>query len=129
MKTDTKTDPKDDGKKKAQPITTSDNSAKPDLVVWHWKDERLQPMQEKQASSDRIVTYSGVYWTKDKKFVRLSDDKLKQVTLAMKQKFAIGRDTKPYEYMSYLNGKLFTDVYMVNPKTGERKKVVEKLAS
>src|SRR5262249_29912436 len=44
---------------------TSSADAKPDLVVWHWKDERLQPMQEKQAVSDRNVTYNAVYWTKD----------------------------------------------------------------
>ena len=130
VKTDAKTDPKDESKKgKKASLGTSGDGAKPDLVVWHWKDERLQPMQEKQASSDRVVTYTAVYWTKDKKFVRLSDDKLKSVTLALKQKYAIGRDTKPYEYMSYLNGKLFTDVYVIDPKTGARTKAVEKLAS
>ncbi len=130
VKTDPKTDPKDESKKgKKLPPSGASDGAKPDLVVWHWKDERLQPMQEKQAASDRVVTYSAVYWTKDKKFVRLSDDKLKPVTLAQKQKYAIGRDTKPYEYMSYLNGKLFTDIYVVDPKTGAKKKVVEKLAS
>ena len=109
--------------------TTSKADAKPDLVVWHWKDERLQPMQEKQAASDRNVTYNSVYWTKDKKFVRLSDDKMRSVSLAAKQKYAIGRDIKPYEYMSYLNGKLFTDVYLVDVKTGKKTKAVDKLAS
>ncbi len=115
--------------KKAAPVAAGASGAKPDLVVWHWKDERLQPMQEKQAGADRVTNSTAVYWTKDKKFVRLSDDKLKQVTLAAKQQYAIGRDSKPYEYMSYLNGKLFTDIYLVNPKTGERKKVVERLSS
>src|SRR5205823_2752488 len=105
---------------------SSSTDAKPDLVVWHWKDERLQPMQEKMAASDRAVSYSAVYWAKDKKFVRLSDDKLRQVSLAPKQKYAIARDTKPYEYMSYLNGKLFTDVYVIDPKTGAKKKAIEK---
>ena len=131
VKTDTKTDPKDESKKgkKSFPGLSSGDGGKPDLVVWHWKDERLQPMQEKQAGSDRTVVYSAVYWTKDKKFVRLSDDKLKQVSLLAKQKFALGRDTKPYEYMSYLNGKLYTDVYVIDPKTGSKKKVADKLAS
>ncbi|MBN9119715.1 MAG: S9 family peptidase [Planctomycetes bacterium] len=130
-KTDAKADPKDESKKgkKGGGGFASGGDGKPDLVVWHWKDERLQPMQEKQASTDRTVSYSAVYWTKEKKFVRLADDKMKQVTLAAKQKFAIGRDTKPYEYMSYLNGKLYTDVYMIDPKTGAKKKVVDKLVS
>lgn len=128
-----KADAKDDAKKekKTVPGLTSGGSggAKPDLVVWHWKDERLQPMQEKQAGSDRMVVYSGVYWTKDKKFVRLSDDKMRQVSLLAKQKFAVARDSKPYEYMSYLNGKLYTDVYVIDPKTGSKKKAADKLAS
>lgn len=129
----TRTDPREEGKKGGKkggfPGASTNTDAKPDLVVWHWKDERLQPMQEKQAASDRDVSYSAVYWTKDKKFVRLSDDAMRQVTLAPKQKHAIARDTKPYEYMSYLNGKLFTDVYLVDVKTGAKKKVVDKLAS
>jgi acetyl esterase/lipase len=126
---------KDEGKtepakgKKGLAGPGSDSGAKPDLVVWHWKDERLQPMQEKQADTDRNVVHLAVYWTKEKKFVRLSDDGLKQVTLTPKQKYAIARDTKPYEYMSYLNGKLFTDVYALDPKSGTKKKVVDKLVS
>ena len=128
-----KTDPKDGAKKGKTALATNGSppsaGGKPDLVVWHWKDERLQPMQEKQAGGDRVKSYPAVYWTKDKKFVRLADETFKQVGLAPKQKFAIGRDSKPYEYMSYLNGKLFTDVYVVDPKTGTRTKAVEKLSS
>lgn len=127
-----KADPKDEGKKGKPPAPATSGAtggARPDLVVWHWKDERLQPMQEKQAGADRVTTYSAVYWTKDKKFVRLADEKFKQVGLAPKQKYAIGRDSKPYEYMSYLNGKLFTDVYVIDPKTGAKTKAVEKLVS
>lgn len=126
-KDDTKKDEKKEEKK--APVLSGGSGAKPELVVWHWKDERLQPMQEKQAASDRVNNYSAVYWTKDKKFVRLADDKLKSVSLAGKQKYAIARDSKPYEYMSYLNGKLFTDIYVVDPKTGASKKAVEKLSS
>src|SRR5262249_47494953 len=51
----TKTDPKEEGKKggkKGFPGTSASTDAKPDLVIWHWKDERLQPMQEKQAATD-----------------------------------------------------------------------------
>ena len=113
------------GGKKGFPAASSSPDAKPDLVVWHWKDERLQPMQEKQAVADRLISHSAIYWTKDKKFVRLSDENMKQVSLTPKQKYAIGRDTKPYEYMSYLNGKLFTDVFVIDVKTGAKKKVVE----
>jgi dipeptidyl aminopeptidase/acylaminoacyl peptidase len=131
VKPDPKTEPKEEGKKgkKLTSPASGSDGGKPDLVVWHWKDERLQPMQEKQAGTDRATTYSAVYWTKEKKFVRLADDAMKNAALAPKQKYAIGRDTKPYEYMSYLHGKLYTDVYVIDPKTGVKKKAVEKLVS
>ncbi len=130
IKAETKTEPKDEPRKgkKGNPITSSE-SGKPDLVVWHWKDDRLQPMQEKQAASDRALSYSAVYWIKEKKFVRLADQSIKRASLTPKQKFAIGRDSKSYEYMGYLTGKLFTDIYAIDAHTGARKKVVEKLVS
>src|SRR5262249_29609125 len=109
--------------------TTAGSDPKPEVVIWHWKDERLQPMQQKQADTDRLFAYTCVYKVKDKKFLRLADDSLRQVTLAPKHHFAIGRNTKPYEYMSYLNGKLYTDVYVIDLKTGAKKKAAGKLAS
>jgi acetyl esterase/lipase len=129
-----KDEPKKDEPKKetppnaavAPPRPNNPNEPKPELVVWHWKDERLQPMQQVQAALDRQVTYTGIYRVKDKKFIRLSDDTLRTVAPAPKYQFAIGRDTKPYEYMGNLDGRRYTDVYVVNMSTGERKKALTK---
>src|SRR5262249_15561237 len=33
------------------------SSQKPDLVIWHWNDERLQAQQEKEAARDRTFSY------------------------------------------------------------------------
>src|SRR4029078_10025265 len=71
-------------------------AAKPELVIWHWKDERLQPMQQVQAAIDRQHTFTAVYRLKDKKFLRLADDNVRTVTVSPKHRYAIGRDTKPY---------------------------------
>ncbi len=106
--------------------TGSASAAKPDLAVWHWKDERLQPMQEKQAASDKTFVYLGVYRVKEKKFVRLSDAECKTVIPAPKQKYAIGRDTRPYEYMSHLDGRSYSDVYVIDMATGTKKKALTK---
>ena len=35
---------------------------KPELVIWHWKDPRLQAMQQVQAGRDRDFSYLSVYW-------------------------------------------------------------------
>jgi dipeptidyl aminopeptidase/acylaminoacyl peptidase len=125
-KDDTK---KDEPKKDAPPPKKDPPGAggpRPDLVIWHWKDERLQPMQEKQVQYDKSFSYLAAYRVKDKKFVRLADDTCKNVNLGGKAKFAIGQDVKPYEYMSMLNGQRFSDVYAIEPETGKRTKVLTK---
>jgi acetyl esterase/lipase len=100
--------------------------AKPDLVVWHWKDERLQPMQQVQAGSDRAFTYTATYRLKDKKFLRLADESVRSVAPAPKGKFAVGRDTKPYEYTANLDGRRFADVYVIDAATGAKTKALTK---
>lgn len=103
------------------------DGAKPDLAIWHWKDARLQPMQEKQAFVDKLYTYAAAYRVKEKKFLRLADDQCKIVSPAPKQRYAIGRDVKPYQYMANLDGRLFSDVYVIDMATGERKKALTKV--
>jgi dienelactone hydrolase len=94
---------------------------KPDLVVWHWKDERLQPMQQVQAGADRSFSYLCAWRVADRKFLRLADDTLRTVTVAPKERWAIGVDTKPYLRMSNLDGRRYEDVYVIDLKTGERR--------
>ncbi len=118
-------EPKKDGPMTARP--TPPGGAKPDLVIWHWKDERLQSQQQVQAGMDKTFSYACVYRVKDKKFLRLGDDTVRNVDVAPKQKFAIGIDEKAYQLMSTLDGKEFADVYVTNLETGERKKALTKV--
>src|SRR5262249_20774751 len=61
-----KDETKKDGPAPAAP--KADPSApKPDLVIWHWKDDRLQSMQQVQAAADKQYTYLCEYRVKDKK--------------------------------------------------------------
>lgn len=123
---------KEEPRKDAAPSKTSaaappaPTTPKPELVIWHWKDERLQPMQQVQASMDKLQTYTSIYRVKEKKFYRLADETVKSVTPAPKQKFAIGRDTKPYEYMGNLDGRRYADIYVTNLADGKRTKVLTK---
>jgi dipeptidyl aminopeptidase/acylaminoacyl peptidase len=94
---------------------------KPDLVVWHWKDERLQSQQQVEAGADKSITYLCVYRIKEKKFVRLADEKLRRVALASKERWAVGIDDKPYRLMGTLDGKRFLDIYVIDAQSGERR--------
>jgi dipeptidyl aminopeptidase/acylaminoacyl peptidase len=108
------------------PAQQDDQEEKPDLVLWHWQDSRLQSQQQVEEGRDKSFSYLAVYHLADKKFVRLADDSLRQVSLAPNHKLALGTDDDPYELMGNLDGRRYRDVYTVDPKTGARKPVLKK---
>jgi dipeptidyl aminopeptidase/acylaminoacyl peptidase len=116
-------------KPKAEPKEEGEGSAqeRPDLVIWHWRDEKLQSQQQLEAAGDRAVRYLSVYHTDDKKFVRLADEKLPTATTAPKEKWSIGIDAKPYQRMSTLDGEGYRDVYVIDMKTGQRRLALPKV--
>ena len=110
-----------------RPATANtDDEEKVDLVLWHWRDPRLQSQQQVQENNDRSFSYLSMYYVGPQKFVRLADDEMRNVTLAPKHKFAIGFDDREYELMGNLDGRRYRDVYVVNPSTGDRKLAVKR---
>ncbi len=103
-----------------------DEPEKPDLVLWHWKDARLQSQQQVEEPRDKNFSYLAIYHIADKKFVRLADEDLRTVNAAPKQKFAVGFDNRDYEPLSNMDGRRYQDVYVVDLKTGARKLAVKK---
>ena len=134
-KSDAKPDPKTDPKAaapEAKPETppaaadaTSDEE-KPNLILWHYKDPRLQSQQQVQESSDRNFSYASVYRVAEKKFIRLADDALRSVSTPLQGQYAMGTDVRDYELEGNLDGRSYQDVYVVNLKTGERKLALKK---
>jgi len=113
-------------KKDTPPAPTAADEDKPDLVIWHWKDSRLQSMQQVQETADKNFSYLCAYRPQEQKFVRLADDDLKQVTLGLESRNAVGVDVRDYELESNLDGKRYQDVYIVDPATGARKLALKK---
>ena len=133
-----KTDPKDEtkdanaekapeakpeAKKPADELAEEDT---PDLVIWHWLDKRLQSQQQVQENKDKNFSYLSVYRIKEKKFIRLADDDLRDVQAAPKQRWAVGSDTREYELMGNLDGRRYEDVYVIDMLTGVRKLALKK---
>ncbi len=122
-----KDEPKKDAPKaEVAPAPRLSGLPKPDVVIWHWKDERLQPQQQVQAAGDKAHNFLSVFRVKEKKFLRLADETVKTVLPAPKHQFAIGIDAKPYQLTGTLDGKHFEDIYAINLTTGERKKALTK---
>ncbi len=111
---------KDDKAKEEDPVV------RPDLVLWHWKDDRLQSMQQVQETADRNFSFLSAYRPSDQKFLRLADNTMRQIALAPESKNGVGTDIREYELTSNLDGKRFQDVYTVDLKTGERKLALRK---
>lgn len=97
-----------------------------DLVIWHWKDDRLQSRQQVQARRDESFGYLATYRIDEDRFIRLADDDVPVVAPAPESDFAIGIDNDPYERLGNLDGRRYRDVYVVDMRTGERKLALEK---
>jgi len=103
-----------------------DDPDKPDMVIWHWKDKRLQPQQQVQENQDRNFSYLCVYRPAEQKFLRLADEDVRQVAATADYKYAVGTDIRNYELEGSLDGRRYEDVYAVNLATGERKIALKK---
>jgi dienelactone hydrolase len=103
-----------------------DDLVLPDMVIWHYKDSRLQPMQQVQENADKNFSFLCAYRPAEKKFLRLADEDVRTVALTPDSKFAMGTDVRNYELDSNLSGQRFEDLYSIDLKTGARKLAVKK---
>jgi len=94
---------------------------RPELVIWHYLDKRLQSQQQVEETRGRNYSYLCIYRIAEKKFVRLSDDGLRQVTVTPQSRYGIGSDNREYELMGSMDGRRYEDVYAVDLVTGARK--------
>jgi dienelactone hydrolase len=108
--------------------TATANEDRVDLVLWHYRDPRLQTQQEVQESRDRAFNYVAEYRVQPRKFVRLADEEMRNVSVSPKQsRWAYGTDDREYELMGSLDGRRHEDVYAIDLETGARKLAVRKM--
>lgn len=113
-------------KPKVKPEAPIDEEDLPEVVIWHWKDKRMQSQQQVQESRDKNYNYLATYLIQTKTFIRLADDTMRSVTVAPKHMWAIGYDNREYELTANLVGLRYQDVFTINMKTGERKLTLKK---
>ena len=103
-----------------------DTPDQPDMVIWHYKDSRLQPMQQVQENADKNFSFLAAYRVADQKFMRLADDGVRVANATADSKYAMGIDVRNYELDSNLSGRRYEDIYTIDMKSGERKLAVKK---
>lgn len=96
--------------------------------LWHYQDSQLQPMQRVRATQDRNRSYRAVYHVGEKRFVQLATPDMPTVQPSRFPDKALGTSDLPYQQLvSWDQG--YSDVYLVDLKTGQRRKLLEKSAS
>ncbi len=102
-------------------VTPAPADSLPSLILWHYKDSRLQSQQIVQEQSDRSFSFLAEYRLGDDRFVRLADDSIRAVTVTTGDGYAYGVDTRPYDERASYTGRNYQDVYSIDLKTGRRK--------
>ena len=89
----------------------------PDVDVWNTADERIQSAQMIRAEADRNFTFRQAFDVGAKRFVKLTDESLREIEIAPDGNWAVGRDLRGYIHD---HKRAAADLYRVNTSTGER---------
>ena len=93
-----------------------------DVNVFHWNDDRIQTVQEKQATSDRNRTDRAVLHVPTGRAVVLQDSTLRGITIGHGGRWAVAWDDRAY-VSDWEESR--ADYYRVDVNTGERTPIVE----
>jgi dipeptidyl aminopeptidase/acylaminoacyl peptidase len=116
--------------------------------LWHWKDPQLQPAQLLSAGRDRNKSYQAIVHVDGKgtgparvikgkdttftlgsrKVIRLADDTVSAVQLSDDAKVGVATSSVRYD-IAKMWGDDGNDIYLVDPATGSRKLIAEKVQS
>ncbi len=92
----------------------------PSLILWHWKDPRLQSQQQVQEGADKTFNYLAAWHLAQPKVVKLTDDDVRTVTVANGDRWALGADLSPYERQASVDGRALRDLYAIDAMSGAR---------
>lgn len=95
------------------------------LDVWHWNDPLIKTNEKHEWKNTKKHLYTAAYHLNDKKVTRLADESVPDIIHNNKDKFALGRSSIPYLKLRTWDG-WYDDYYIVDIKTGERSRILEK---
>ncbi|PZR27157.1 MAG: S9 family peptidase [Citrobacter freundii] len=112
-----KLETKPDAKPAAAP---ADDITKPDMIIWNWQDKRLQSRQQVMEMQDKNFTYLASYTLAGSSFKQLNDSSIRTLSVFPKQLYAVATDIRDYELDQNLDGQSYSDLYIVDLKTGAK---------
>ncbi len=114
-------------KPKPEPKDTLPDDEKVNVDIWSWRDQELQPRQKVNLDKEKKRSYLAVLHLQDNKFVQLGDPVVREVRTTMKGngQYALGKDIMPYRKASSWTGENKADYYLVDVKSGIKRKMLE----
>jgi dipeptidyl aminopeptidase/acylaminoacyl peptidase len=115
------------GLKEQEAEAPTGGEPKANVDVWHWQDEDVQSVQQVRAEQNRRFTYTSTYHIPTRKFLRLADEEMRQVTPTANGRWGIGRLDKPYR-LEIAWGGARADLQRIDLNTGERTPIARGLS-
>ena len=111
-------------------IPDNEDKLKDEIVrvdIWHWQDERLQPMQLVQLEADRKRNYLAVaHLQPSPRLVQLGTETLPEVETAAggDARFALGTDDRAYRMEGSWDFPGFQDGWLIDVESGRAEQVI-----
>lgn len=121
-----KKDEKEEKEEGEEEGTDDKEEEKAKFDLWHWNDPYPQPQQKIMADEVRNNTWESVYHIDTKSFIKLADEDIPDVSLSYDGKIAWAQTILPYSKLVSWDG-WYNDIYIVDPKNGEKSLVKKKL--
>lgn len=96
------------------------------MDLWHFRDDLVQPMQRIRARQERNRTYRGVFHLDTQTFTPIAAPDMPGMTPDDSGLLAFGLDDRAYR-RSIDYDTTYTDIYVVDTRTGARRKALEKM--
>ncbi len=94
--------------------------------LWHYKDTQVMPVQKVQAARERNRTWTALYTPALKKWAKLGNDSLRQVSVADNGKVVLALNPVQYA-IEQTWGEGGSDAYLLDPTTAARTLIAKKL--
>jgi dipeptidyl aminopeptidase/acylaminoacyl peptidase len=95
------------------------------VQVWHAKDVRQFHQQEVNSAQDRQRTTLAAWHPGQTTVARLTEDPYEQLQVTANGRVVQTSDQAPYA-PEYMSGRAVEDIYLVDPATGKRNKILAK---
>ncbi len=97
-----------------------------DVQVWHAKDVLIFPQQRSRYSRDSKRGLLAQWNLDNDHFMQIGQDAMQNIQILKNDQYVLEGDNQPYPYGRKF-GRYYEDRYLTDLKSGERKKVIEKV--